>query len=345
VAAKLSWSCTQDSILQETTVPNPIVLTAKDFAPLLANPGMMGGAIDALERGIVALHQGRVRQGAVADETKVNDQPSTLRANLTATDGVPAGLRVAGSAGGVNSGFLMLFDEQSRQLLALMDPAPFGAVRVGAEGGLGARHLAIEGAKTLAMLGSGRQARTQMSAVVAALPGLEKIKVYSPTPEHRVGYANEMAAWLRREIEPVSSVEEAIRDADIVDLVNTAREPIFETSWLKPGALVISITGRGQTPQDFLTQTRMVAPVWEILANNALREPFYSAIKAGGYTKEDYAGDLGSIVAKEGSARNSPADIVDFEATAVPIFDHAIAAWAYQWARTQGVGTEIKLIE
>jgi alanine dehydrogenase len=273
----------------------------------------------------------------------VDDQPSTLRFNLTATDGMPAGLRVAGSSGGVNSGFLMLFDEESRQLLAIVDPSPFGAVRVGAEGGLGARHLAPEGATTLAMLGSGRQARTQMSAVVSALPDLERIKVFSPTPEHRVAYSNEMASWLNREIEPVASAQEAIRDADVVDLVNTARDPIFETSWLKPGALVISITGRGQTPQDFLTQARLVAPVWEILAGNALREPFFSAIKAGSYTKEDYAGDLGAIIANERSARQAATDIVDFEATAVPIFDHAIAGWAYDWARSHGEGTEINL--
>jgi ornithine cyclodeaminase/alanine dehydrogenase-like protein (mu-crystallin family) len=303
----------------------------------------MAGAIDALERGLLALHQGRVRQGSVADETKADDQPSTLRFNLTATDGMPAGLRVAGSSGGVNSGFLMLFDEQSRQLLAIMDPAPFGAVRVGAEGGLGARHLAPEGAKTLAMLGTGRQARTQLPAVVSALPALERIKVFSPTPEHRVAYSNEMASWLNREIEPVASAEEAIRDADVVDLVNTAREPIFETSWLKPGALVISITGRGQLPQDFVTETRLVAPVWEILAANALREPFFSAIKAGSYTKEDYAGDLGAIIAKEKSPRQAATDIVDFEATAVPVFDHAIAGWAYDWAHSHGAGTELNL--
>ena len=53
-----------------------------------------------------------------------------------------------------------------------MNTGPLGAVRVGAEGGLAARHLAPN-ARSLAMLGSGRQARTQMSAVCAALPGLE----------------------------------------------------------------------------------------------------------------------------------------------------------------------------
>ena len=323
----------------------PIILTAKDFAPLLRDAAAMHGAVDALEAAMLALYQGRVRQAAAADETKLDDQPSTVRVNLTGIDGMPTGLRVAGSAAGTNSGFLMLLDGATRQLVALLDPSPLGALRVGAEGGLGARHLAPENARALAMLGSGRQARTQMSAVCAALPNLEQIKVYSPTVEHREGFSKEMSTWLERDVQPVATAEEAIRDADVVDLVNSAREPIFETSMLKPGALVISITGRGQMPADFVN-TRMVAPVWDILAGNALREPFFSAIKAGTYTKEEhFAGELGAIIAGDAVARNAPADIVDFEATAVPVFDHAIAVWAYEWARSTGAGKELSLVE
>ena len=71
---------------------------------------------------------------------------------------------------------------------------------------------------------------------------------------------------------------------------------------------------------------------------------FFSAIKAGSYTREnDYAGDLGAIISGAAVARRSAADIVDFEATAVPVFDHAIAVWAYEWARANGAGKEISL--
>ena len=254
-------------------MPNPLVITAQDFAPLLRDGTAMQGAVDALEAAMLALYKGNIRQAAATDETRVDDQPSTARVNLIGSDGAPTGLRVATSASGANSGFLVLLDGASRQLLALLDPAPFGATRVGAEGGLGARHLAPEGARNLAMLGSGRQARTQMAAVCAALPDLEAIRVFSPTQEHREAFSKEMSTWLERDIQPAGSVEEAIREADVVDVVNTAPGPIFETGALKPGALVISITGRGQTPADFLTRARMVAPVWEILAGNALREP------------------------------------------------------------------------
>src|SRR5688572_26171183 len=63
---------------------DPIIVTAEDLAPLLREPNYLQGAIDALERAMVVEHEGRVRQANAADETKVNDQPSTARVNIIA---------------------------------------------------------------------------------------------------------------------------------------------------------------------------------------------------------------------------------------------------------------------
>src|SRR2546430_9490828 len=67
--------------LRRSQMANPIILGAKDFAPLLQDAGAMKEAVDAVERAMLAEYQGRVRQGSMADETKVADQPSTARFN------------------------------------------------------------------------------------------------------------------------------------------------------------------------------------------------------------------------------------------------------------------------
>ena len=146
-------------------MPNPIILKAADFAPLLADPTYMKGTIDALDAAMRAEYEGRIRQKALADEAGEGDSKSTLSFGLIASDGLPHNVTIAGSGGGVNSRFVMLFDEKTRELLAIMDVSPFNPVRVGAEGALGCRYLASPGAKTLAMIGSARQARTQMAAI------------------------------------------------------------------------------------------------------------------------------------------------------------------------------------
>lgn len=320
----------------------PLILTASDFAPLLADAGSMTGAMESIERAYMTDFQGKVRRASAADEVKSGDQANSIRFNLTAGEGLLTGLQAQSSSGAPNSRFLMLFDNDTRELKAIMDTSPFNPVRVGAEGGLGAKYLAPD-AKVLGVVGSGRQARTQVQAILAALPGLESIKVFSPTPEHREAFASEVSRWLGKNIAAVDNIEEAIRDSDIVDLVNTSRDKVFETGWLKPGATVMSITGRGQTPEDFLTRTRMVAPSWDILANNQLREPYFSAIKAGAYSKEDYGGDLSQVIAGQLNPRNAPADIVDFEVTAMPILDHGIAEWAYNWAQQNKAGRDFSI--
>jgi ornithine cyclodeaminase/alanine dehydrogenase-like protein (mu-crystallin family) len=271
----------------------------------------------------------------------MEQRDSYLRAGFIGSKGMHHGLSVGGGSG-PNSSFQLLMDEQTNQLLSLIDSDYFGAVRVGAEGGLGAKYLA-KGAKVLACLGSGYQARTAMPAMVAAVPALEQIKVFSPTKANREQFCREMGDWLGREITPVDSVAEAIRDADIIDQVHSSREPIFEMSAVKPGATIMSVTGRGQIPPEIISTARMVTPSWEVLAHNVLREPYYSAIKAGTYTKEDYGGEFGEIIAKGLNPRRDASEIIDFHVLLVPLLNHAITDWAYRWAVESGAGQEISV--
>jgi ornithine cyclodeaminase/alanine dehydrogenase-like protein (mu-crystallin family) len=268
-------------------------------------------------------------------------RPSFLRLGFTGSKGFHHGVSFGGGRG-PNASFTMLVDEETNQLLALIDSDYFGAVRVGAEGGLGAKHLS-KGAKVLGFLGSGYQARTAMPAMVAAVPTLEKIKVFSPTKENREKFSKEMQEWLGVEITPVDSVAEAIADADIVDQVHSSREPIFEVAAVKPGATIMEVTGRGQIPPEVITMARMVTPSWDVLSHNVLREPYYSAIKEGTYTKEDYGGEFGEIIAKGLNPRRDPSEIIDFHVLNVPLLNHAIVDWAYRWAVENGAGQEISV--
>jgi len=341
----------------------PLILKAKDFEPLWADPNYMQGAIDAQERAMVAIWEGNVRQAQLTDPTRpaepagdrqrsdrwanpqqaqqTQERDRFLRLNFIGSSGLANGVSVGGGTG-PNSSFLMLMDEATNQLLALIDTDYFGAVRVGAEGGLGTKHLKND-AKVLGMIGSGYQARTALPAQLAAVPSIEKIKVYSTTPANREKFCKEMSDWLGRDVEPVGSVEECIADADIVDQVHSSREPVFKMSQVKPGALILSVTGRGQIPPEIISTARMVTPSWEVMSGNVLREPYYSAMKAGTYTKEDYGGEFGEIIAKGIDPRRDPSEIIDFHVLLVPLLNHAIADWAYRWARDTGAGTEISI--
>jgi hypothetical protein len=80
-------------------------------------------------------------------------------------------------------------------------------------------------------IGSGWQAPTQVQSIMRTVPTLERIKVFSPTRSNREKFAAEMAERHGITVDPVGSIEEAVRDADIVDLCAPghfdAKEPLM----------------------------------------------------------------------------------------------------------------------
>ena len=86
----------------------------------------------------------------------------------------------------------------------------------------------------LALLGSGVLARTHAAALRAVRP-VSEIRVWSRKPENVARCCTEIQGI------PAASAEEAVREADIVCTVTTAREPVLKGAWLRPGAFVAAV--------------------------------------------------------------------------------------------------------
>ncbi|MCX7924630.1 MAG: ornithine cyclodeaminase family protein [Fimbriimonadales bacterium] len=120
------------------------------------------------------------------------------------------------------------------ELLALMEADWLGRIRTGAASGLATKYLAREDAQTVAILGAGDQAETQLQAI-CAVRSVQKAFVYSRTPEKREAFALRMQEQLSIPVQPCESVEQAVADAAILCTITPAREPILTGAMLKPG--------------------------------------------------------------------------------------------------------------
>ena len=89
-------------------------------------------------------------------------------------------------------GLVMLFDMDTCEILSIMDDHYISTMRVGATSAVASKYLARKDAKIMALLGSGEQARTEVTAHLIVRP-LTKIKVYSPTKANRDKFAREMS--------------------------------------------------------------------------------------------------------------------------------------------------------
>ena len=114
-------------------------------------------------------------------------------------------------------------------------------MRVGAVYGLGAKYLARKDAAVVGMLGSGGMARTHLAAF-SCVRKIKKVKVFSPTREHRELYAEEMAQRLGIEMIPCASAEEASRGVDILAACSNAKEPIVHARMIEPGVHLTQVS-------------------------------------------------------------------------------------------------------
>jgi ornithine cyclodeaminase/alanine dehydrogenase-like protein (mu-crystallin family) len=139
-----------------------------------------------------------------------------------------------------------LFERATGRPLACIEANHLGQIRTGAATGVAAKRLSNPESHVLAVIGAGFQAQSQIEAVRAVRP-IEEVRIFARTPEKRRN------CW---------TAEEAVRGADIVVTATWSREPVIETSWLKPGAFVAAVGSnqptRRELPADLIHQAAQV---------------------------------------------------------------------------------------
>jgi ornithine cyclodeaminase/alanine dehydrogenase-like protein (mu-crystallin family) len=128
---------------------------------------------------------------------------------------------------------IFLVDPETGAPLAIMDGTLITEMRTAAVSAAATKLLAPPEAKTLAVLGSGVQARSHVEAL-RLVRQFEEIRVWSPTKQHADRFAEEIGA-------SSLSAEEAVRGADVIVTATSSREPVLKGSSLKPGCHVNAV--------------------------------------------------------------------------------------------------------
>jgi alanine dehydrogenase len=151
----------------------------------------------------------------------------------------PVGFRVYGLWPGDSDQAVLVWDRNG-QLIGFVVGREIGARRTGALGGAAVDALAREDAATVGIVGSGVQAWTQLWAI-AAVRRLARVRVHSPTPEHRVAFARRAEAELGLIATACDTAEEAVADADLVVLATRSEQPVIEAAWIRRGTHVNTV--------------------------------------------------------------------------------------------------------
>ena len=237
---------------------------------------------------------------------------------------------------------VMLYDYQSGELLACLESGRMGQIRTGAASGLATRYMAREDASTVAVIGSGFQARTQLEAVCAVRP-ITNARVFSRRQERREDFAKRSSERLQVDVQPVDNAQECVEGADIVITITSAREPVALGEWLGDGAHVNAAGGnhwlRREIDEAAVLRSELI--VVDDLEQAKMECGDLMWLEARGTFRWDMAHELRDVVAGRVPGRPSADGVTLFESLGVALEDIAAAELVYRKAREQGIGQEL----
>ncbi|MFG2066136.1 ornithine cyclodeaminase family protein [Micromonospora tulbaghiae] len=206
------------------------------------------------------------------------------------------GFRSYDTFGHPESGQLVvLHDATTGAVRAIAVGEELGSRRTGGLGGVAVDALARADAATVGVVGSGRQAWTQVWAAAAVRP-LREVTVYSRSAARREAFAARVRAELDVPARAVGSATAAVRDRDVVVLATTSTAPVLDAADLAPGTHVNTVGFKQTDRHEFGTDLLDAA---DLLVTDspgqaaAYAPPMLAAV-------EPYAGrlrDLGAVLA------------------------------------------------
>jgi ornithine cyclodeaminase/alanine dehydrogenase-like protein (mu-crystallin family) len=138
---------------------------------------------------------------------------------------------------------IILLDPETGALSAILDGRYITEARTAAVSAVSVKKLARTDSKTLAILGSGVQARSHFEAL-AHVRRFEEVRAWSPTRANLDSFAGATGA------RAMASAEAAVRGADVIVLVTASATPAIDDAWVKRGAHVISVGACRPTQQE-----------------------------------------------------------------------------------------------
>jgi ornithine cyclodeaminase/alanine dehydrogenase-like protein (mu-crystallin family) len=243
-----------------------------------------------------------------------------------------------------HQGLVTLFDGESGVPTAILDASAITAIRTAAVTAVATSLLARHNARTLAILGAGRQARAHLRALVN-VRDFEQVRVYAPTGAHAQALVQQ-ASFASAELSVALSAEEALRDADVVVTATNAREPVLRHAWLKPGAHLNAVGASTPQAREIDTATVAASALFcdsrESLRNEA--GEFQLAIREGLIAGEEHVrAEIGEVLAGAAPGRRDAGELTLFRSLGLAIEDLAAAERAVAAATARGLGTEVEL--
>ncbi len=238
-------------------------------------------------------------------------------------------------------GTMIYTDPETAFPLAILDGTAITRLRTGAAAAVATRHLAIDDATSLGLVGAGAQSYTQLEAI-ATVRDIERVVIADRNDNRQEAFIDAFAD--RFDVE-AGSIEEAAA-CDVLSTVTPVREPIVSRDALGEQTHVNAIGADAEGKQEHEPQTlldaRLIIDDYEQCVHSGEINVPYAA---GEVTDDDIDGELGQVVAGNAPGRQPADGPTLFDSTGLAIQDVAAAHTVYEQASTTDHGDPYELLD
>jgi ornithine cyclodeaminase/alanine dehydrogenase-like protein (mu-crystallin family) len=306
----------------------PLFLTESDVKRLLPMGeciALVRAAFERLGRGAAINHP---RQRLILPTRSVLHY-------MAGADGAYYGIKVYSSNPGHEPHFrFLLYRASDAALLAILEANALGQIRTGAASGLATDLSARPDARTLAVIGSGFQARTQVEAMLAVRP-FQRVRVWSRSAEKRESFAADCARDLGATVEAAASAEAAVRGADVLVTATNSGVPVVASEWVADGAHVNAM-GSNQAKRREIP-SELVHRAGLIVVDSREQSRMESGDLLLAFVEQDWSRvvELQELLAGH-VGRTRPDELTIFKSNGLAIEDVVAAGYVYERAMEEG---------
>lgn len=224
-------------------------------------------------------------------------------------------------------GYCMLFESEHCTVAGMVEAGSITEIRTGCVSAVATDLLSRKDAHRVAMIGAGAQARSHLAAILEVRK-IDYITVYDINPAASEKYAFDMVLAYGLPVEICSSVEEAVKDADIICTVCPSKEAYLTKDMVKPGTHINAVGTFSPTTREVASDLVAASKLYADHIPAMVKESgeYLIPLQEGLITQEHIKGSVGQLLKGTCTGRENEEEITIFDALGLAIEDVAAAA-------------------
>ena len=230
-----------------------------------------------------------------------------------------------------HQGVVMLFDAKNGEPLMLFDALEITAIRTAAASAVATKLLSRENSSTLAIIGSGEQAKRHVEAMLI-VRNIKQINIWSRNEKNAKHLVNELSGEYNLNFHVQKNVQQAVENADIICTVTASKEPIVMGNWITAGTHINAVGSSTALTRELdsatIAKSKLFTDCYESLFNEA--GDFLIPKKEGAITDEHVKAEIGEVLSGAKKGRENDEEITVFKSLGIAAEDIFSAYHIYE---------------